>query len=123
MPKTKRSSSSSSKRRSSSKKSSSSYLQKWSKMAPKSTSERRQLKKKCGSKCFLMPGKMKFPICKKCVTSSCTRSAGGCKVSKKALISAYVRARQWGYPQVAATAKKLRRRMRRKTSFAGSYTR
>lgn len=116
MPKTKKSTSSK-------KKSSSSSLKKWSKMAPRSVSERRQLKTKCGSKCFLMPGKMKFPICKKCVTSSCKRAVGGCKVSKNALTSAYVRARQWGYPKVAATAKKLRRRMHRKSSFAGSYTR
>jgi hypothetical protein len=41
--------------------------------------------RKCGKKCFLGPHKS-FPICAK----------GTCKISKKGLYAAYVRAKQWG---------------------------
>jgi hypothetical protein len=57
--------------------------------------------KKCGKKCFL-GSKKSFPICKK----------NTCKVSRKGVYAAYVRARQnrnksRKYGKIAANAKKL----------------
>ena len=92
----------------------------WSKLAPNSK-QRTIMYKKCGKKCFLgkkTPGDKQhpnFPICIK----------GTCKVSKKGLYAAYIRARQWGkskklykgksrprlnksyYTKIAKTAKKM----------------
>ena len=56
----------------------------WGKLAPKGH-QRTVMKRKCGKKCFLGP-KKSFPICAK----------GTCKVNKKGLYAAYIRARQWG---------------------------
>jgi len=56
----------------------------WAKISPKGHA-RTVMKRKCGKKCFLGP-KKSFPICAK----------GTCKVNKKGLYAAYVRARQWG---------------------------
>ena len=44
--------------------------------------------KKCGRKCFLGP-KKSFPIC----------SRGTCRINKKGVWAAYIRARQWGGPR------------------------
>lgn len=57
--------------------------------------------KNCGKKCFLGKGKA-FPICKK----------NTCKVSKKGVYSAYIRARQYSnknksYKKIAIRAKNL----------------
>ena len=57
---------------------------KWSKIAP-NINERISMKKKCGTKCFLGP-QNSFPICAK----------NTCKINKKGLWSAYIRAKQWG---------------------------
>ena len=56
----------------------------WSKLAPKGKA-RTTMKRKCGKKCFLGP-KKSFPVCAK----------GTCKVNKKGLWAAYIRAREWG---------------------------
>jgi len=56
--------------------------------------------KKCGKKCFL-GSKKSFPICKK----------NTCKVSKKGVYAAYVRARQYHRTSVSAKAKKMIKRM------------
>ena len=89
----------------------------WSKMAPDSHA-RTVMKRKCGKKCFLGP-KKSFPICTK----------GTCKVNKKGVYAAYVRAKQWGnrrksykgktrptmgrnvYTKIARTAKRMLKRM------------
>jgi hypothetical protein len=52
--------------------------------------------KKCGKKCFLGPNKS-FPICKKKT----------CKVSRRGVYAAYVRAHQYKYAKISAKAKKL----------------
>jgi len=52
--------------------------------------------KKCGKKCFLGP-KKSFPICKK----------NTCKISKKGVYAAYVRARQYHRKSISQKAKKL----------------
>ena len=46
--------------------------------------QRTIMMKKCGKKCFLGPNKS-FPICKK----------NTCKISRKGLYAAYIRARQY----------------------------
>lgn len=71
----------------------------WSKRVPKRVGQRRQLKKTCGSKCFLMPSTMGFPICKKCskTTCSCAVDCGGAK-------AAFARARQTRRNTVAKKA-------------------
>ena len=49
------------------------------------------MQKQCGSKCFLGPvGESCFPICTK----------GTCKVNKKGVYAAYVRAREYGSPKM-----------------------
>ena len=54
----------------------------WKKKSP-STKQRSKMLRKCGKKCFLGP-KKKFPICSK----------NTCRVNKKGVYAAYVRARQ-----------------------------
>ena len=74
----------------------------WKRVKP-STRERTIMKKKCGKKCFLGPNKS-FPICNK----------GTCKINKKGVYAAYIRAREYStikgtrkYRKVANKAKKL----------------
>lgn len=101
------------KSRSTSKRSRASPTKGWKRL---STSSRRILKTKCGSRCFLMPKENKFPVC----------AAGSCKVSCKGLVSAKVRAAQWNYPSVYKKAsrmidrKKCTKASRRKTSRKAS---
>ena len=52
--------------------------------------------RKCGKKCFLGPNKT-FPICKK----------NTCKISKKGVYAAYVRARQYKHRRISQKAKQL----------------
>lgn len=56
----------------------------WGRLSP-GTHARTVMLRKCGRKCFLGP-KKSFPVCAK----------GTCRVNKKGLYAAYVRARQWG---------------------------
>ena len=55
----------------------------WSKQKP-TTHQRTTMMKRCGKKCFLGPNKS-FPICKK----------NTCKISKKGVYAAYIRAREY----------------------------
>ncbi len=61
----------------------------WSLRAPKTVAEREEVYDKCGAKCFLIPKERKFPVCER-GTKTCKADCGG-------LISAKIRARQWGY--------------------------
>ncbi len=65
----------------------------WKRVNP-STRERTIMKKKCGKKCFLGPNKS-FPICNK----------GTCKINKKGVWAAYIRAREWGSKKMRASKK------------------
>jgi hypothetical protein len=65
----------------------------WKRVKP-SARERTIMKKKCGKKCFLGPNKS-FPICNK----------GTCKINKKGVWSAYIRAREWGSKKMRASKK------------------
>jgi hypothetical protein len=81
----------------------------WSKEAPFGAA-RTRMYRRCGSKCFLgkrTPGDKlhpDFPICTK----------GTCRVNRKGLWAAYVRARQWGKKKSSYHGK-TRPRLRRKT--------
>lgn len=81
----------------------------WGRVAPFGRARTTMLKR-CGRKCFLGPRKS-FPICSK----------GTCKVNKKGLWAAYIRAREWGkkassYKSKAKTIKWRGRRTRMKGS-------
>jgi hypothetical protein len=67
----------------------------WKKEKP-SFHQRTKMLKRCGKKCFLGP-KKSFPICKK----------NTCKVSKKGVYSAYIRACQYHYKNISKKAKKI----------------
>ena len=71
----------------------------WSRQQP-NTHQRTQMLQRCGKKCFLGPNKS-FPICTK----------NTCKVNKKGLYAAYIRAREYStikgsqkYKQIAKKA-------------------
>lgn len=72
----------------------------WARMSP-GTSERRTMKARCGSKCFLGP-QTSFPICTK----------GTCNINRKGVQSAYNRARQYHRSFIAHRAKKLLKSMK-----------
>jgi hypothetical protein len=59
------------------------YLKGWSKLSP-SSKQRTAMLKKCGKKCFLGT-KKSFPICTK----------NTCKINRKGIHAAYVRAREF----------------------------
>lgn len=73
----------------------------WRRNAPKTKAERRALLARCGSRAFLQPGKLKFPI---------MRKHGPCVVDCAGLKAAKSRASQYGHRAVAkkATAKASR---------------
>ena len=78
----------------------------WHRQSPKTTKERRRMLKKCGSKCFLKPRSLGYPICPK----------GRCSPSKKGLEAAYIRARQFKHQSIASKAKRKLKRSRRRRS-------
>jgi len=74
----------------------------WSIQKP-TTHQRTLMKTRCGKKCFLGPNKS-FPICKKKT----------CKISRKGVYAAYIRAREYStikgtkkYKRIAQKAKKM----------------
>lgn len=58
--------------------------------------EKTIMKRRCGKKCFLGPDKT-FPICKK----------NTCKISRKGLYAAYIRAREYQHKRIASKALRL----------------
>lgn len=78
----------------------------WARVAPKLRSQRRKLKEKCGSKCFLSPKDLKFPVCKK------TSRKGKCNASCSGILSAYRRARQYKHSAIANKALRLAKKKR-----------
>ena len=68
----------------------------WRKSAPHSINPRRSLRARCGSRCFLMPSQLKFPICD-----------SNCKIDRRGVIAAEVRASQYGYRGVRAKARRI----------------
>ena len=82
-------------RRFSKKNSRGAFLRGWSKQQP-GTHERTLMLKRCGTRCFLGPNKS-FPIC--------TRKT--CKINRKGVYAAYVRAREWKHRNISAKARRL----------------
>ncbi len=74
----------------------------WKKNAPRLRSQRKKLYKRCGRKCFLDAENLKFPICSK--------YARKCTISNIGLLSAYKRAMQYKYYDIAEKAIKLGRK-------------
>ena len=72
----------------------------WRKQAP-SKKQRRTMRKSCGSTCFL-GAKGRFPICKKRT----------CKVDKRGVYAAFIRAKQWGHSAIAKKALRSLRSLR-----------
>ena len=70
----------------------------WKLDDPKHGEERYSLYRRCPN-CFLLPEEKKFPIC-----------GNDCTLDCRAINSAYVRARQHKYPNVAIKAKSLKNR-------------
>jgi hypothetical protein len=71
------------------------FVRGWAKQQP-GTHERTLIIKRCGQKCFLGPNKS-FPIC----------TRGTCKINRKGVYAAYIRARQYKHRAVSAKARKL----------------
>jgi hypothetical protein len=69
----------------------------WESKKPKTKKEREEVLNKYGRSCFLIPDKLKFPICNK------SDGAYNCKGLK----AASSRAGQWGYKKVLEKSKKI----------------
>lgn len=78
----------------------------WKYDYPRKGLARHVLKKRCGSKCFLRPSEEKFPVCKLAAKRSRSGRLGrlSCKPDCRALLSAFRRAKQYQYPNVARKA-------------------
>jgi hypothetical protein len=77
----------------------------WRARAPQRGKPRKLLQQQCGDAAFLMPQELKFPIMGKCGTG--TTGTCSCKIDCQGVLAAYVRARQYGYTNVAKAAKML----------------
>jgi len=75
----------------------------WKAAAPQKGTERRELMQQCGEGCFLQPDTEGFPIC------PALREGEGCGIDCRGVTSALVRARQWGYENVAEEAEAIRK--------------
>ncbi len=71
----------------------------WGRDKPELKSEREKLMKECGSKCFLKPDTMGFPICQKL-----EGEGKKCKVDCRGVLASKVRAAQWGYEDIKDAA-------------------
>ena len=72
----------------------------WRKQAP-GKHQRTTMQKRCGKKCFL-GAKGRFPICKKRT----------CKVDKRGVYAAFIRAKQWKHSAIAKKALRSLRSLR-----------
>jgi hypothetical protein len=79
----------------------------WKLRSPQKGVSRHLLLQKCGSRCFLMPEREGFPICTKyeLTAPKCEMDCGG-------ISTAYRRAKQYKYPQVAKEAKALLKKLK-----------
>ncbi len=74
----------------------------WGKKKPHKIGERRELLEKCGKDAFLLPDKLKFPICNKIdkKNKKCTYNCRGLKAASS-------RAGQWKYEGVLKKSKEI----------------
>ena len=63
----------------------------WSRDAPNTVGERSAVLSKCGRRCFLGPSKT-FPVCARLGSGA---GSGTCKVDRRGVLAAYIRAREW----------------------------
>lgn len=77
----------------------------WRNAAPKKGAEREALKRSCGSGCYLLPEKLKFPVCARCLGQSCS-----CKPDCRGIRAAEIRAKQHRYTEVAKKAAALKKK-------------
>jgi hypothetical protein len=75
----------------------------WKHASPHRKSERTTMLTKCGRKCFLKPDKLKFPVC-------AYKPRISCKPTCKGIISAKIRASQYGYGDVVRKAEAYRKK-------------
>ena len=73
----------------------------WAKQAPRTRKARRTMQAKCGSKCFLGP-ENSFPLC----------AQGTCKINRKGVYAAYVRAREYGSAKTKPNQKHTKKQYR-----------
>jgi hypothetical protein len=85
----------------------------WKDLSP-NRSERKKMLEKCGEKCFLIPEKLKFPICSKKMD---------CKLNCEGIDSASARSGQYDYENVLKKAKSLYKRHCHPLSTRKSTTR
>jgi hypothetical protein len=78
-----------------------SFIRGWKKSSPYGKPSRRILRNRCGSKCFLSPKNLKYPICGK---------SGKCKLSCAGLLAAYTRSRQWKHNNIVSKARRIAKR-------------
>jgi hypothetical protein len=82
----------------------------WKQASPQRGTPRKKLLEECGKKCFLIPDKKKFPICKKCSRGKCD-----CKPDCRAILSAKRRAHQQErYPELYAKIDRLLEKCRKR---------
>ena len=79
----------------------------WGAVFPTVGPQRRRVYSECGQDCFLLPnphkpGASKFPICPKCLGDSCA-----CQIDCRGVVSAKIRAKQYGYDNVSASADRI----------------
>jgi hypothetical protein len=74
----------------------------WSARAPQKGVERTELLNRCGDTAFLLPEVKKFPIMQACRDNNCD-----CKIDCGGVLAAKIRAKQWGYTEVAEKAQYL----------------
>ena len=86
----------------------------WSRDAPKTVGERSAVLSKCGSRCFLGPSKT-FPVCAR-LGSGAGSGSGTCKVDRRGVLAAYIRAREWA--SITARKKANARSHRKYTAIA-----
>lgn len=78
----------------------------WKAASPHRGRERNALFKRCGSKCFLQPSTLGFPIC--------TAKSTKCKPDSRGVLAALARAREWKYNTVATKARRIAKKMKLK---------
>jgi hypothetical protein len=74
----------------------------WAANAPQQGRPRDQVMRRCGKKCFLDPKRKDFPICRKCYGDDCD-----CRASCRGIRAAKIRAKQFGYRNIADKAQRL----------------
>ncbi len=78
----------------------------WSARAPQKGEPRKILQAACGDEAFLLPKDLKFPIMAKC-GNGLEKGKCKCKIDCGGVRAALIRARQFGYTNIAKAAEKL----------------